>query len=783
ADGLQCDLGLTSVVDSWAAQKVIRQAREAARKALQLTAEHYLKIQLGVWKCRDQEMEGHLLEVAAQRIDIRRSRHRMGAFNDTLIRCPFFRIIEPDGTKRRATLFEIWEWIEKGENPALFRTREEWVEVEEWDRPVVILAEKAHSDTLLKIFGDKAFHSGKALARRLSQFKQAGPYVPPCDGDFQGRFEVDGQFLNWNLELDGGPGKVVGLRGGAVYFKDFIPNLPNGLTVYGEVQWKPDFLGHLEKTLQKRVIRGALDGIARALSAVKPLPSSADLRAATLLFRSLGPDQEAWTELEADRLDWLWVSSHENPRMSPENYRRLVEQGELAFYYSPFRSAVERGEKASWPVHLLVDEGTPRFLPPEFQDVRGLERLEAKQPFDPNSLEDWHLISVESLGFERAVPGVGEVVVAFPPRNVKASGVVLEINLRGHKLQSRPVSTFVGPAVICLELSQGWPDSQGRHLVHKEQMESLKALVPEILTQAGRSLWKEASVQLLERLHEEVQSTVLVDIWSEGEGDREKRVLTANGDRVSIDELRSRSKILYFSDWSRAPEVPAEAIYLTGVQMEALTMATQPEVWVNVLDDSRRDTSGTLDSPPPVARKPEPKPKPKPKLEPQRPVPMPAAKAPPGPERKPRPSATLKPLRKAKPDPSPVPDPETPEPVKPASLPLSVGDHSETGTTVRLLRGIFSELQRSHSLPFGTEFETFLSSLGENAGPGPLLQESDGRLSLRALKSPTPEQLLAILSALYSQFNHSREHIEDSHEQVFHLALVQYAGRESSSSV
>src|SRR5690606_9526177 len=111
---------------------------------------------------------------------------------------------------------------------ALFRTREEWTEVDAWpDRPAVIFGEKAHSDALIEIFGEKAFHSGKSVARSVSKLKQEGRvFQPPRSSGFAGEIEIEGHRLSWNLDPAGGAGSLVVLRGGRVYFEENVAGLP-----------------------------------------------------------------------------------------------------------------------------------------------------------------------------------------------------------------------------------------------------------------------------------------------------------------------------------------------------------------------------------------------------------------------------------------------------------------------------------------------------------------------------------------------------------------------------
>lgn len=780
ADDLRCDLSLTSVADTWARQKAVRQAREAVRRALELLAGRYREIQEEHWDPRDEEMEECLLEVLGKRIDIRRNRHRMGSFNDTLLRCPLFPVSTPDGLKRRADLFEIWEWIEKGQNPALFREESEWREVEAWsDRPVVIYATQRHSSTLIEIFGENAFHRGTTIARSIEKLVAGGKlFRAPQQPVLSGEIAIDGCKLAWALEIADQGGVLTVIRDGRIYFEDRALSLPAGLQLYGEVPWEPNFGGRLSD----RELAGRLEGAARRAIAIEldrktEEPTAADYEAMSTLIRSLGSDWVNWQKSGLDKLCWLVGQGRARDWVSPGGWARKLEEQGLPYYYTTVEQAEQRSPQSleSLPFHLVLSSGCLKTLPPNFQDVQGVELLQARAPYvfpDRN----WVTVTVGKASITRAPDDLVAVCVGFPEADAdhRGQGVDLELNLRGHKLQTRPVNSFVGPAVVCLELEGGWPDSRGRHLVDKDQMEALKSLLPDILTEAGRELCKSVSAEGLSRLHEDVQRTVLVDLWSEGERDFEGRILTAAGERVSLAELGGRREIGFFSEWSRAAEVGPETVFLTAVQATALRELAEVELLdclqpalelpsaplVGAVETSSRLRRAAA----PEIRAVEAAPTSEIIPEKKREQPGEAVEAVEVAEKpRPLPSHSLSAAVEAPGDPEP---------------PLErVRDATPSGPTVTMLGELLSTFLNEYSVPFPREFEFFLTTIREVEKLESALREENGKLLVRRLENPNRDQLLALLSAVYTYFNRSLENVEDSHERDFHQALVQFAGR------
>ena len=776
ADDLRCDLSLTSVADTWARQRAVRLAREAVRSALEMAAARYRELQADHWSDQDEELEEILLEVLAQRIDIKRNRHRMGSFNDTLLRCRFFQISPPDGNKRRADLFEIWEWIENGRNPALFREESEWSEVESWaDRPTVIYGRSRHSRALLQIFGEKAFHRGTAIAQSIEKLVSGGrKFEPPVQPDFQGELEVDGGTLNWALEFSGRLAGLTVLRDGQVYFEDRGLALPRGFHLFGEVPWEPNFGGRLaDESLAGRLVEAALRSVATVLDQTKEPPAKKDYLAVTSLMEALGPEMSSWQKSELGDLEWL-VIGPALEWMSPNGFARLIKEQSLALYYTTDEQAGARTGVLELPPHLVVSESCLKLLPANFHDVQGVELLAARDPYQlPH--DGWISIQVNVGLIARAPDDVTAIKVAFPEDGVsdKDDGTVLEMNLRGHKLQTRNYPSFVGPVVVCLDLVKGWPDSRGRHLVDKEQVEALKSLIPDILTQAGRQLWKSLSAEGLERLHPDVQRTVLIDIWSEGESDFEDRVLTADGKRISLAELRGRKKIRHFDDWGRASQVSPEAVFLTSFQVEALKMTAEVEEFLDELECvpvSPPPQPRPVAGPPGAGTQPEPKTplevQPSRRLagHPEIEAPQTSAQI-----RNPERSETVSEISSS-PDTAPAVSQIEAPPVPTPLLELQ-------GPTLERLAQLLQELQSAESVPFVREFEFFLSGVREVERAETYLRAEEGKPVLRRLENPTKEQLLAVLSALYTFFNRTLEVVEDSHERAFHQALVRHACR------
>jgi len=779
ADDLRCDLSLTSVADTWARQKAVRLAREAVRRALELLAVRYREIQGEYYQSQDGEMEECLLEVLGKRIDVRRNRHRMGSFNDSLLRCPFFQVGTPDGRKRRADLFEIWEWIEKGQNPALFREESEWQEVEAWaDRPVVIYASRRHSSTLIDIFGENAFHRGTTIARSIEKLVAGGKaFLPPTQPVFSGEIVIGDDKLFWALEISEQPGVLTVLRNNRTYFQDRILSLPDGLQLYGEVPWEPNFGGRLsDQELAGKLVDSVRLAIATELDKKTEKPSTGDYEAISSVIRSLGSEWASWEKSGLANLCWLVGRGRANEWISPSSLALKREQEGLPFYYTTVEQAEQRDPHSleELPFHLILSTTCLQALPSDFHDVQGVELLHARPPYTfPEA--DWVSVSVDRASIPRAPDDLLAVRVGFPEVGADrvGQGVDLEMNLRGHKLQTRPVSSFVGPAVICLELEKGWPDSRGRHLIDKDQMEALKSLLPDILTEAGRLLWKSLTADGLQRLYHEVQRTVLVDLWSEGERDFEGRVLTAGGGRLSMGELRGKRELRYFSDWTKASQVEPDTIFLTAVQVEALKMVGEVE-----LSDSLQSSVEPLASPKSEVSAATSRPA---GIEPAAALTSRPAPVPPSPETGKK-DAHQHPVSRPEREPSPttvlVQHRQSASLSEEPELPLTKRDDpGNVDPTVQKLVAILSSLLENHSVPFSRQFELFLSTTREIEALESVLKEENGKLFVRALDDPSEDQLLALLAAVYTYFNRTLEQVDDSHERAFHQALVQFAIR------
>ncbi|MCA9776856.1 MAG: hypothetical protein KC800_09075, partial [Candidatus Eremiobacteraeota bacterium] len=609
-------------------------------------------------------------------------------------------------------------------------------------------------------------------------------FDPPVQPDFQGELVVDGGKLNWALEFSDRPAVLTVLRDGQVYFEDHGLALPAGVSVFGEVPWEPNFGGRLaDEALAGRLVEAAQRSLATVLGRRKAPPTTKDYLAVTSLIQALGSEMSSWQKSGIGDLEWLVVGPTRE-WMSPNGFARLIEQQSLPFYYTTDEQAEARtpGGVLELPPHLVVSESCLKLLPPDFHNVQGVELLSARAPYDLPD-DGWTSIVVNVDSVARAPDALVAIGVAFPENGEsdKVDGAVLEMNLRGHKLQTRNCSSFVGPVVVCLDLVKGWPDSRGRHLVDKDQVEALKSLVPDILTQAGRQLWKSLSAEGLERLHPDVQRTVLIDIWSEGENDFEDRVLTADGNRVSLAELRGRKEIRHFGDWGRSSQVSPDAIFLTSIQVEALKMTAEVEEFLDELECRPLSPNPPLlpssPQPPPPAGSiggQRPEPRTPPKVQPSRKM-----AEHPGVEdlqaiaqnRTPERSETVPEiLSTLATDPGPADSQLEARPVRAPLLDLQ-------GPTLKRLAELLQQLQSVESVPFVREFEFFLSGVREVEVAESLLKAEGGKPVLRRLEDPTREQLLAVLSALYTFFNRTLEGVEDSHERVFHQALVRHACR------
>jgi hypothetical protein len=782
ADELRCDLSLTSLADTWARQKAIRLAREAARKALELAAEIYTPQQAGKSNCQDIELETYLLEVLADRIDIQRNRHRLGSFNDTLARCPFFTISEPDGTRRRATLFEIWEWMEKGQNPALFSTVEDWEDVPAWqDRPVVIYAERRHSDALVKIFGARAFGDGIAVAHSVTKLEGSGQiFQKPPDSHWKGQTEIEGRKLCWSLGFEATPknGRLVVLKGGKAYFEDGTLDLPDGFQFYGELDWEPNFGGTLsDETLRAYLPELALREIANKVEALKGPLNHDTISAIGLVCLGLGPEWKRWTQHSFDEKEWIVARepSGELVWLSPQDFWNRVQTEGVPFYYVAPDEVDSKSRKL--PLSLVMEPKAVAALPAPFYHIRGVELHRARPPFTFPT-QGFELVEIEPSGFHQ--PFLSGIQVGFPTGSGASEQAVLEINLKGHKLQSKTVSSFVSPVTVCLDLCDGWPDSKGCHLVDKKQVEAIKELLPEILTEACRRLLVRMSPDTLMTLNEELQRTLTIDLWSEGENDFEERVSISDGGRVSFADLHSRKQIRYYSEPTGASEVPSGTVFLTTAQLDSLKMVSEIDDWVDELSAARNRValpSPTLEKPVPSKKtvatptqRPV-QPKKQSKVQKKQPV----KEQPTKPE-----EVTEEPLRPEPPLPEKlteetpsvkqnVPIPEIPFSMTRSELPI--------GTTVETLCHLLCEVESSGKVPFSKEFGFYLTSVREDESLDSLLVDEQGKPVLRAVADPSKDFLLALLSALYSFFNRTLERVEDRHEREFHRTLVAYATR------
>jgi hypothetical protein len=791
ADDLRCDLSLTALADTWARQKAIRLAREATRRALELMAESYLALQGDNLDCQDAEMESYLLEVVASRIDIQRNRHRLGSFNDTLVRCALFTVSESDGTKRRAALLEIWEWMEKGENPALFRKIEDWLEVPAWkDRPAIVYAEQQHSDALIKIFGTSMFLDGTTVARSVERLSGSRTkFEPPAKTAWQGQCEVEGQELSWSLSLDDNVEKegLVVLRAGEVYFEDTTLNLPEGFLFYGEVDWEPSFGGTVaEDSLRDYLPKLALQEIANLLDAFTDPPSLEVIEAIGLVCRGLGKEKNSWARRGYEEKRWLVARESDGTLawISPESYWNRVRNEKVACYFISFQEARDPGREL--PLCLVLPPDVVEFIPDTFYDVRGVELHRARPVFSfPET--GFEVVELEASRFVHRF--ISRIQVGFPMLSGSDSQAVLELNLRGHKLQTRTVSSFVAPVTVCLDIEDGWPDSKGCHLVDKEQIETIKGFIPEVLTEASRRLLLQLSPQALSGLDPELQRTLTIDLWSEGERDRTERVSTSDGNRISFAQLHACDQVRYYTDVARTHEVPPGTVFFTSAQVEALEMVAEVDNWV----DELAEVGATMTATKSVPRKLEPVSSPKrstPSVKradssKDKPAPLAVAKVPrplvdnPQPAKEEVNSSASESVVSESMGSEPITEPPDSEPptseVEAPIWPLE--DEHLAGSTVNALRSLLSQLGSNDRVPFMKEFEFYLSSVKEQEQTPSILAEIEGNPVVRSLVDPSPDTLICLLSGLYSLFNRGLERVEDSHEREFHRVLVQYAQR------
>lgn len=787
ADELPTDLSFTSVADTWQRQKAERSAREAVH--------HLLEQVLSRWEEQSEPsrdlLEAYLLRVAVHRIDSKRNRRRLASFNRALIACPLLLGSASDGIEKRWSLEDVWSRLEVGEKVACFPTAELDRAVPAWpDRPLVVRERSGARAVLKKIFGEEHLLDADALGRRLEglsaveRSEQApGRYRPePLHPHVQGTIVFGKNPLHWFLEFPAAgsqnrPGRVEVIRNGVLYFKDSTLAVPSNFCFYGEQPWEPNYRGFLaDDQVRRELTESAARALVDYLEACSTPPLEPEvgiaqevwrLLSGTLTLQASGSSllERRWAPIRDELGEAGWAE--------PQSLFTEVSLKEQPLFYACWEDLEKLRDLRAAPRALILDSQRAEMLAsklpqPGLVNLRGIQLLRQRPPYEPDPA---HFKVVEVDPGLWGEPRIERVRVGFPYQKIEAppgedGRIELHTNLSGSEMQMRRLSTFVGPAVVCLDWNQGWPDSRGRHFADKRQTETTGTLLAPILSAASRTLLTESAWEELVELEPATLGSAWLDAWTESAG-REPLFLLADGTRTTLRELRERDSVLYLVGSRPAPDGWERALRVPQAVAQELPALAEEINWLGSdLGSEKSQETG------------------EPALQPIRetspvitssPATRPGVVSPP-------PSRIAQPAFPASTDGEPAlggPLSKLPQPPAEEKPVVLTADSNRVEGDVARLVAELAELKNLGEVPCDREFTQFLLALHSDTELDQVLTVREQRVSLRRLHlaSRPPDAALALLSALFSLFNRLRPEVGDTEERAFHHLLLERGRR------
>lgn len=783
ADGMQTDLSLTAIPDTWERQKAVRLARQAVRDLLELLVLEFTDKRGEDLTSPDQEVEDIILEVLGERIDISRSRHRLASFNRNLIACPLFVGTDDSGKRSTYTLSELWQRVEEKQPLAYFRRMMDWRDVPPWPgRPIVLECREFHARALERIFGVSKLISATELIVRLEKLKSDGEGVAseeaaeidplnPCSGTL----DYSGRTLSWEWsQTDPQPGRLVVVRQGEPFFVDRTCDLPNGFRFVVEADWMPDYQGQLaDRTKAEALPELALRCLTNYLEQRPNPPTLEDAALSAILWELFEPQLKSGSCSDLPSTEWCVTTCLDSPsgvvfRKPSEVLPWQKEAREPSYFIEPEELAVDKPEDYEKPCLVLskhIAERLKNVLPSPLLPVGSLRtyRLRGRFQLDPSRYRIFTYSTLECLKLDSRVSGAS---AGFPLRTAQRTMSQkgwLHTNLREGSLRSRSFSSFVSPVEVCLDWTEGWPDERGAYFLDRLQTEESKELAEKVTRWAARSLlglpFSEARA-----IHHSAVASAWVECWTDDSLAGVPLFWRSDGSRVSSEEAKHSDSLLWYTERGRTPQngqPPA-----LWVPDEAVELVVEGEMWKHVEDLEEDPVEGEPSSPTKVVdhqpsdvsgssvEETEPPSEP--------PVDQTATTA-----EKEQSETTLEEC----PAQEPVPQQDSlslPGPsVEVEESPISLDIHPYSRNLLQELR----EVCRFGEVPFQKHFQAYIEKIPwEKTEAG--YQMTDN-LSLpvgavdRLFELSLPSKKLILLSALFSQFNRQLEEVEDSHEREF----------------
>ena len=835
ADGMQTDLSFTAIPDTWERQAAERAAREAVRDLLKNLAREYTEHQgEGRQSCHAQ-LEEILLEVMAERIDVQRSRHRLGSFNKALIECPVFWGVDGGGCQKRFTLNELWERVEKGGELASFESESEVEPVPDWPGlPLILIGSPAVHRTLSKIFGRAHLEAGRLVRRVKRLLERAAATEQERQSRKEsthrgprGSFSWAGVELEWTLDLDAPlsePGTLQVPRGSRVFFEDGRLDLPPGLVLRGPLPWKPDHYGRLsDLKLARGLEEAALAALVDYLGGCKGEPSSGDLRVLSLIWKILGADVRNWRK-DGLLFDTPWIATVSAQGWCWQSPRELFADSEDAepLYLVP-TPLPETFHPEVYPVPCpLVPfglwESLERYLARKVVGARGWELLSAR---GPSELEDGKFLLLEypQDQLKNLNPDLVRAQVGFPLSGTQHSErLLLFNNLRKHALATKSLTCAVEPISVRLDWEAGWVGSRGLHFVDKEHASKANEIAEYLVLWAARELVPQLSLERVGRVTSKSLGLAWFECWTDEDLRGVSWVLLSDGSKTSPSEIcASEAPVAYFSLPSELDRAGSRSslVWLPAQVAKASELLSDKVKFYHFLDsppeEDRRESPAEVEVESPVgvqgertgvceetsaegleedAPASDPVPTPqrdqeaeKERSEPTKRQPEPAEKKP-GPvkveiaEEAPAQAAVPKLLSATVQDEvAGFQDKVSAPPV--AGLPV---EHASSERAPVLpayhafLVEVFEELPSPGPAFPLEEFRQFLLAVDwvENAAAS--LIDDGGRINLTYFRSPLngrdPRVAMLLLSGLFSVFNRHTEEVRDFHERAFHRSVL-----------